>query len=88
MVGKAMASNEDDAYTIMQELGVDYVLVIFGGLLGNFDESDQDRQKTNWTVPGRPDHNTSVYYFRLFWWWYKQVPLDGSYRWRWTSERS
>ena len=35
MVGKAMASNEDDAYTIMQELGVDYVLVIFGGLLGN-----------------------------------------------------
>ena len=34
MVGKAMASNEDDAYTIMQELGVDYVLVIFGGLLG------------------------------------------------------
>lgn len=38
MVGKAMASNEDDAYTIMQELGVDYVLVIFGGLLGNFDD--------------------------------------------------
>ena len=37
MVGKAMASNEDDAYTIMQELGVDYVLVIFGGLLGNFE---------------------------------------------------
>ena len=34
MVGKAMASNEDDAYEIMQELGVDYVLVIFGGLLG------------------------------------------------------
>lgn len=38
MVGKAMASNEDDAYTIMQELGVDYVLVIFGGLLGNFED--------------------------------------------------
>ena len=36
MVGKAMASNEDDAYTIMQELGVDYVLVIFGGLLVKF----------------------------------------------------
>lgn len=34
MVGKAMASNEDDAYTIMQDLGVDYVLIIFGGLLG------------------------------------------------------
>jgi len=26
MVGRAMASNEDDAYDIMQELGVDYVL--------------------------------------------------------------
>ena len=26
MVGRAMASNEDDAYEIMQELGVDYVL--------------------------------------------------------------
>ena len=37
MVGKAMASNEDDAYTIMQELGVDYVLIIFGGLLGSID---------------------------------------------------
>lgn len=36
MVGKAMASNEDDAYTIMQDLGVDYVLIIFGGLLGKF----------------------------------------------------
>ena len=35
MVGKAMDSNEDDAYTIMQELGVDYVLIIFGGLLGS-----------------------------------------------------
>merc|ERR1712088_1241672 len=34
MVGRAMASNEDDAYEIMQDLGVDYVLVIFGGLLG------------------------------------------------------
>ena len=34
MVGKAMASNEDDAYTIMKDLGVDYVLIIFGGLLG------------------------------------------------------
>ena len=43
MVGKAMASNEDDAYTIMQELGVDYVLVIFGGLLGNFDDFDGPR---------------------------------------------
>ena len=26
MVGRAMASNEDEAYEIMQDLGVDYVL--------------------------------------------------------------
>ena len=59
MVGKAMASNEDDAYTIMQELGVDYVLVIFGGLLGNFEDMTS---RSICTVPERPDH-----YFRLFW---------------------
>lgn len=47
MVGKAMASNEDDAYTIMQELGVDYVLVIFGGLLGY---SGDDINKFLWMV--------------------------------------
>ena len=33
-VGQAMASNEEDAYEIMRELDVDYVLVIFGGLIG------------------------------------------------------
>lgn len=34
-VGKAMASNEPDAYKIMKRLDVDYVLVIFGGLTGS-----------------------------------------------------
>lgn len=33
-VGQAMASSEEKAYEIMQELDVDYVLVIFGGLTG------------------------------------------------------
>lgn len=33
-VGQAMASTEDRAYEIMRELDVDYVLVIFGGLVG------------------------------------------------------
>ena len=33
-VGQAMASPEDDAYEIMRELDVDYVLVIFGGMIG------------------------------------------------------
>jgi dolichyl-diphosphooligosaccharide--protein glycosyltransferase len=33
-VGQAMASDEEHAYEIMRELDVDYVLVIFGGLIG------------------------------------------------------
>ena len=32
-VGQAMASDEEHAYEIMRELDVDYVLVIFGGLI-------------------------------------------------------
>ena len=32
-VGQAMASDEAHAYEIMRELDVDYVLVIFGGLI-------------------------------------------------------
>jgi dolichyl-diphosphooligosaccharide---protein glycosyltransferase len=34
LVGKAMSSNETEAYKIMNILDVDYVLVIFGGLTG------------------------------------------------------
>ena len=34
LVGKAMSSNESAAYEIMTELNVDYVLVIFGGVIG------------------------------------------------------
>ncbi len=34
MSKKAMASPEDKAYEIMRELDVDYVLVIFGGMVG------------------------------------------------------
>lgn len=33
-VGQAMASTEEKAYEIMRELDVDYVLVIFGGVIG------------------------------------------------------
>jgi hypothetical protein len=33
-VGRAMSSTEEDAYPIMRSLDVDYVLVIFGGLIG------------------------------------------------------
>merc|ERR1711937_824436 len=34
LVGKAMASNEENAIKIMRDLDVDYVLIIFGGLIG------------------------------------------------------
>lgn len=47
MVGKAMSSNETEAYKIMNELDVDYVLVIFGGLIGY---SGDDINKFLWMV--------------------------------------
>jgi dolichyl-diphosphooligosaccharide--protein glycosyltransferase len=46
-VGKAMASNEPDAYKIMKKLDVDYVLVIFGGLTGY---ASDDINKFLWMV--------------------------------------
>ena len=33
-VGQAMSSTEEHAYGIMRQLDVDYVLVVFGGLVG------------------------------------------------------
>ena len=47
MVGKAMSSNETEAYKIMRDLDVDYVLVIFGGLIGY---SGDDINKFLWMV--------------------------------------
>ncbi|VEL18560.1 unnamed protein product, partial [Protopolystoma xenopodis] len=46
-VGQAMASPEPEAYEIMRELDVDYVLVIFGGLIG---QSSDDINKFLWMV--------------------------------------
>lgn len=47
LVGKAMASNESAAYSIMTALDVDYVLVIFGGAIGY---SGDDINKFIWMV--------------------------------------
>jgi dolichyl-diphosphooligosaccharide--protein glycosyltransferase len=47
LVGKAMASNEDDAVKIMRALDVDYVLVIFGAMIGY---SGDDINKFLWMV--------------------------------------
>ncbi|XP_067666152.1 dolichyl-diphosphooligosaccharide--protein glycosyltransferase subunit STT3A [Haliotis asinina] len=46
-VGQAMSSTEEKAYEIMQELDVNYVLVIFGGLTGY---SSDDINKFLWMV--------------------------------------
>ena len=46
-VGKAMSSSEDVAYPILRKHDVDYVLVIFGGLLGY---SGDDINKFLWMV--------------------------------------
>ncbi|KAL5010508.1 hypothetical protein ScPMuIL_012813 [Solemya velum] len=47
LVGKAMSSNETSAYKIMRMLDVDYVLVIFGGVIGY---SGDDINKFLWMV--------------------------------------
>ncbi|KAM3724112.1 Dolichyl-diphosphooligosaccharide--protein glycosyltransferase subunit [Dirofilaria immitis] len=47
LVGKAMASNESAAYEVMRALDVDYVLVIFGGVIGY---SGDDINKFLWMV--------------------------------------
>ncbi|KOC59692.1 Dolichyl-diphosphooligosaccharide--protein glycosyltransferase subunit STT3B [Habropoda laboriosa] len=47
LVGKAMSSNESAAYEIMASLDVDYVLVIFGGMIGY---SGDDVNKFLWMV--------------------------------------
>ncbi|KAM7537714.1 hypothetical protein Aperf_G00000071901 [Anoplocephala perfoliata] len=46
-VGQAMASSEEDAYEILRELDVDYVLVIFGGASSY---SSDDINKFLWMV--------------------------------------
>uniref|UniRef100_A0A4X2LPF0 Dolichyl-diphosphooligosaccharide--protein glycosyltransferase subunit STT3B n=1 Tax=Vombatus ursinus TaxID=29139 RepID=A0A4X2LPF0_VOMUR len=47
LVGKAMSSNETAAYKIMRSLDVDYVLIIFGGVIGY---SGDDINKFLWMV--------------------------------------
>ena len=46
-VGMAFASTEEEAYDVMQHLGVDYVLVVFGGLTGY---TSDDINKMPWII--------------------------------------
>lgn len=47
VVGRALASTEENAYPIFESLDVDYVLVIFGGVTGY---SSDDINKFLWPV--------------------------------------
>jgi asparagine N-glycosylation enzyme membrane subunit Stt3 len=66
-VGQAMASNEDHAYEIMQELDVDYVLVIFGGVTG---------YSSDGSVLTDLFHICLLIFYR-----YKQIFVDGQNWW-------
>lgn len=58
LVGLAMASEEGKAYEIMQSLDVDYVLVIFGGVIGY---SGDDINKFLWMVRiGEGEHPNEI----------------------------
>jgi dolichyl-diphosphooligosaccharide---protein glycosyltransferase len=61
----AMSSNESFAYEIMRELDVDYVLVIFGGVIGY---SGDDINKFLWMVRIAEGEHPKIIrvYFRSF----------------------
>ena len=59
----AMSSTEERAYEIMRMLNVDYILVIFGGMIGY---SGDDINKFLWMVriaEGEHPHHIKVNYF-------------------------
>lgn len=76
-VGKAMSSNESAAYEIMRSLDVDYVLVIFGGVIGF---SGDDINKFLWMVriaEGEHPRDIKVVWggggvlvVVVWWWWW------------------
>ena len=57
LAGKAMSSNESAAFSIMTELNVDYVLVIFGGVIGY---SGDDINKFLWLVRIAEDYQRTL----------------------------
>ena len=62
-----MSSNESEAYKIMTNLDVDYVLVIFGGVIGY---SGDDINKFLWMVRiAEGEHPKDIqvqYFYQLF----------------------
>ena len=56
---QAMSSTEEKAYEIMRELDVDYVLVIFGGLIGYSSDGMYDSVDIITTCFNPLPHNTA-----------------------------
>ena len=74
LVGKAMSSPEDKAYEIMRMLDVDYVLVIFGGMIGY---SGDDINKFLWMVriaQGEHPNDIKVYHMIHITWKFVWIP--------------
>ena len=62
----AMSSTEERAYEIMRMLNVDYILVIFGGMIGY---SGDDINKFLWMVriaEGEHPHRIKVMFLLIF----------------------
>ncbi len=84
-VGRAMSSYEDEAYEIMKELDVDYVLVVFGGVTGyssdDINKSVIEKPKSMlfellhfcwWTVSSAKCYNLQLQlslFFEYGFWW-------------------
>lgn len=62
-VGKAMSSREEVSYPIMKQHEVDYVLIVFGGLLGY---SGDDINKFLWMVRIAEGEHTPALFFREY----------------------
>lgn len=68
LVGKAMSSTEPKAYEIMTSLDVDYVLVIFGGVIGY---SGDDINKFLWMVRiAEGEHPKEIRVYNLIYFYY------------------
>lgn len=71
-----MSSNETAAYEIMKSLDVDYVLIIFGGVIGY---SGDDINKFLWMVRiAEGEHPRDIRVSPAYWEWDSCRNIDGS----------
>ena len=80
-----MASTEEKAYEIMRELDVDYVLVIFGGMVGYSSDGIIDLKSSKRRTDFLKVKIKILKYIPIR---YKQVLVDGQNRWLYRTGRS